>query len=73
MLKYLNFGWHSYWSILSRGLFRELLNAAHTGKLSGLWAVEPHIGSKTFGAKFEEILVVTTHGAQWLSEWECKK
>ncbi|TGK44660.1 M24 family metallopeptidase [Leptospira andrefontaineae] len=42
----------------------------------GLWAVEPHIGkiyngskgSESFGAKWEEILVVTDSTAYWLDE-----
>ncbi|TGJ98795.1 aminopeptidase P family protein [Leptospira langatensis] len=42
----------------------------------GLWAVEPHIGKiysgpnefKSFGAKWEEILVVTESTAYWLDE-----
>lgn len=33
----------------------------------GLWAIEPHIGKKEFGVKFEEIMVVTGTGeAYWL-------
>ena len=33
----------------------------------GLWAVEPHIGFRDVGVKFEEILVVTgSGGAYWL-------
>ena len=65
-LRLLNFGWQSFWSILSRGLFGQLLNANHEGDLKGLWAIEPHIGTSTFGAKFEEILVVDTNRAYWL-------
>lgn len=35
----------------------------------GLWAVEPHIGFRDVGVKFEEILVVTTSGdAYWLDD-----
>ena len=52
-LKILNFGWQSYWSLLSRGLFGQLLNGNHQGDLVGLWAIEPNIGTKDFGAKFE--------------------
>lgn len=65
---FLNFGWQSYWSLLSRGLFGQLLNAHHNGGLMGLWAIEPHIGGMGFGAKFEEILVVPGYGkpAEWL-------
>lgn len=34
----------------------------------GLWAVEPHIGFGTTGAKFEELLVVTEDDAYWLDD-----
>lgn len=35
----------------------------------GLWAVEPHIGFRDVGVKFEEILVVTGNGdAYWLDD-----
>lgn len=65
-LKFLNFGWQSYWGFLSRGLFGQLLNADHVGDLEGLWAVEPHIGWNGGGAKFEEILVIENGKARWL-------
>jgi Xaa-Pro aminopeptidase len=32
----------------------------------GLWAVEPHIGFRGVGVKFEELLVVTEDDAYWL-------
>lgn len=68
----LNFGWQSYWSLASRGLFGQLLNQDFSGNLTGLWAIEPHLSGKNFGAKFEEILVVTETEAFWLdktAEW----
>lgn len=34
----------------------------------GIWAVEPHIGTKGFGVKFEELLVVTEDDAYWLDD-----
>lgn len=34
----------------------------------GLWAVEPHIAFRDVGVKFEEILVVTEDGADWLDD-----
>ncbi|MEU6851792.1 M24 family metallopeptidase [Actinacidiphila alni] len=34
----------------------------------GLWAVEPHVGFRGTGAKFEEILVVTETDAYWLDD-----
>jgi Xaa-Pro aminopeptidase len=35
---------------------------------AGLWAVEPHLRAKDFGAKFEEILIFDGKSARWLSE-----
>ena len=64
----INFGWQSYWEFLSRGLFGQLLNQDFHGDLTGLWAIEPHIGTAQFGAKFEEILVVENGSARWLEE-----
>ncbi|HET6612420.1 MAG TPA: M24 family metallopeptidase [Kofleriaceae bacterium] len=35
----------------------------------GLWAIEPHLGTAHFGAKFEELLVVDEGGAaRWLDD-----
>jgi hypothetical protein len=34
----------------------------------GLWAVEPHIGKGSVGAKWEEILVVTDSDAYWIDD-----
>ncbi|GAA1237126.1 M24 family metallopeptidase [Kitasatospora nipponensis] len=34
----------------------------------GLWAVEPHIGLREVGIKFEELLVVTDDDAYWLDD-----
>lgn len=34
----------------------------------GLWAVEPHIGFRGVGVKFEELLVVTEDDAYWLDD-----
>lgn len=70
-INFLNFGWQSFWSLLSRGLFSQLLNRHHRGDLTGLWAIEPHLGGKGFGAKFEEILVVEKDRAYWLEETGC--
>ena len=36
--------------------------------VSGLWAVEPHLGLRGVGAKFEELLVITPDDAYWLSD-----
>ncbi len=62
------FSLHSFFSILSHGLFPELLGPTHHGGLTGYWAIEPHIGGKNFGAKFEEILVVEKEKAYWLDD-----
>lgn len=35
---------------------------------NGLWAIEPHIGTKSFGVKFEEILVVSDDDIYWLDD-----
>lgn len=63
----LGFGWQSYWEFLSRGLLGQLLNQDYRGKLEGLWAIEPHLGARDFGIKFEEILIVEKGQARWLS------
>lgn len=34
----------------------------------GLWAVEPHLGFRDVGAKFEELLVITEDDAFWLDD-----
>lgn len=34
----------------------------------GLWAVEPHLGLRQVGAKFEELLVITADDAYWLDD-----
>ena len=34
----------------------------------GMWAVEPHIGFRGVGVKFEELMVVTEHDAFWLDD-----
>ena len=70
-LNLLNFGWQSFWSLLSRGLYGQLLTQDSEGDLTGLWAIEPHIGGKDFGAKFEEILMVENGSVKWLEEKEC--
>ena len=68
---FIHFGWQSYWDLMSRGLFGQLLNKDFAGKLDGLWAIEPHIGGSGFGAKFEEILVVENGRAHWLNPKSC--
>lgn len=60
---------HGYWALVSRGFFSEILSPWHEGEKTGLWAIEPHIGLRehSFGAKFEEILVVGNGEAHWLT------
>lgn len=64
------FGWFSLETNLA--LFRMGPSAAlgpeHVGSKLGLWAIEPHLGWKTGGCKFEEILVVSEAGARWLDD-----
>ena len=62
------FSLHSYWALLSRGLFPELLSPDHEGEKIGVWAIEPHLGGAGFGAKFEEILVVEKDRCYWLDD-----
>ncbi len=38
---------------------------SHHPATPGLWAVEPHIGFRDVGVKFEEILVVTGSGSAY--------
>ncbi len=61
------FGPQAFVSLLSRGLHPDLLNEDHRGSLAGAWAIEPHLGGKGFGAKFEEILIMDENGPRWLS------
>ena len=62
------FSIHSYWHLMSRGLIPELLGPWHEGELKGVWAIEPHLGTNKFGAKFEEIIVVSDESIYWLDE-----
>jgi hypothetical protein len=43
-----------------------LWTAATRSSLVGLWSVEPHVARGDVGAKFEQLLVVRDHGAEWL-------
>lgn len=64
----LPFSWQSYLSLIAQGLFSEVLGNYHSGNLDGLWAIEPHLGTQSFGAKFEELLWVKDGKASWLDE-----
>jgi len=61
------FGWEVFTRFFFEGIYPDLLNKEHRGKLAGAWAIEPHFGGKGFGCKFEEILIVDEQGARWLS------
>ncbi len=50
-------GWSPFWNVRS-----------DHPPIPGLWAVEPHLGFRDVGAKFEELLWVTEEGAQWLDD-----
>ncbi|MBI2705794.1 MAG: aminopeptidase P family protein [Actinobacteria bacterium] len=52
-------GWSPLW-----GPYRS----SDHGATPGLWAVEPHLGFRGVGAKFEELLVVTRDDAFWLDD-----
>ncbi|WP_339463473.1 M24 family metallopeptidase [Pseudomonas sp. EA_105y_Pfl2_R69] len=52
-------GWSPLWSSNSR---------SDHAPTPGLWAVEPHLGWRGVGAKFEELLVVTESDAYWLDD-----
>lgn len=52
-------GWSPLWATHPR--------SAHP-PVPGLWAVEPHLGFRDTGAKFEELLVITGTDAYWLDD-----
>ncbi|MFA5938552.1 MAG: M24 family metallopeptidase [Sinimarinibacterium sp.] len=52
-------GWSPLWNSSAR---------SEHPPTSGLWAVEPHLGFRSVGAKFEELLVVTETDAYWLDD-----
>ncbi|MGH8494252.1 MAG: M24 family metallopeptidase [Moraxellaceae bacterium] len=52
-------GWSPLWASHQR--------SAHA-PVPGLWAVEPHLGFREVGAKFEELLVITEDDAFWLDD-----
>ena len=51
------------------GFWNDLPESQHA-PLPGTWAVEPHLASMDgqVGAKFEEILVISTSDAYWLDD-----
>jgi Xaa-Pro aminopeptidase len=67
-ISFLNFGLEAYRSLLSKGVLSEVITPLSTPSLEGVWAIEPHLGAKNFGAKFEEVLVVTKEKSFWLDQ-----
>lgn len=52
-------GWSPLWSSNRR---------SEHAPTPGLWAVEPHLGLRGAGVKFEELLVITADDAWWLDD-----
>lgn len=52
-------GWSPIWSSNA---------SSNHPPVPGLWAVEPHLGFRGVGAKFEELLVITDDDAYWLDD-----
>lgn len=52
-------GWSPIWSSNP---------SSNHAPVPGLWAVEPHLGFRGVGAKFEELLVITDDDAYWLDD-----
>lgn len=48
-------------------LWNDQASSSHTAE-PGLWAVEPHLGFRGVGVKWEELLVVTETDAYWLDD-----
>jgi len=65
-------GWFYWKSILAKkGWQNESPNwnqfkTSDHAPFPGLWAVEPHFAKDGVGTKFEEILVISENGAEWL-------
>jgi len=62
------FGFSAYDFFLRKGISSNLLQKNSSQDRVGLWAIEPHLGSHGFGAKFEEILVVDRDRSYWLTD-----
>ena len=50
-----NFSLKAYSQFTKLGLFSQLLNQDYCGPLQGLWAIEPHLATESFGFKFEHL------------------
>jgi Xaa-Pro aminopeptidase len=64
---FIPFGFGVFTRFLFEGVYPDLLNEEHRGDLLGAWAIEPHLGGRGFGCKFEEVVIVEPSGARWLS------
>jgi Xaa-Pro aminopeptidase len=62
------FGIQAYLTTLAGGLKESLLTKSHASQPLGAWAIEPHIGLKDYGIKFEEILLVEEDRVSWLTD-----
>lgn len=63
--------WHGGGFLLNnarRLVAPEVLNVNHRGLKTGVWAIEPHLRAGSWGAKFEELLVVQPDRAYWLDD-----
>jgi Xaa-Pro aminopeptidase len=61
-------GRQTYSEFFARGLAGQLWSGTRQSALTGIWAVEPHIGAAGFGVKFEESLIVTPDYVGWLRD-----
>lgn len=64
---FIPFGFGTLSRFLVEGVYPDLLNEEHRGDLAGAWAIEPHFGGNGFGCKFEEVMIVDSAKAHWLS------
>jgi Xaa-Pro aminopeptidase len=62
------FGLSAYNLFTKHGVLPLLIRRRSKQSKDGTWAIEPHLGAKGFGAKFEEILVVEGGKARWLDD-----
>ena len=61
-------GAQTFLEFVARGASGQVLSRHHEGDMTGLWALEPHLGFSDHAIKFEELLLVTPTGATWLRD-----
>jgi peptidase M24-like protein len=61
-------GAQTLFEFFARGGVGQVLSRLHQGKMTGLWAVEPHLAFGDHAVKFEELLLVTPSGTSWLRD-----